>query len=194
MNRSRIFFAGGLIAALIIGIFVGGVFKENGEEHEGGSHQGNHSGSRFSDDDVMFAQMMVPHHQQAVLMSEIALKNSTNPEVLALATQIRDAQAPEIKEMQGWLSAADSDLDEGHEMSMSGMLTKSEIENLRNSTGAPFDRLFIEGMIAHHKGAISMADLIDGSRNAAVKKLAGNIVKAQTAEIKTMEELLTRLP
>jgi uncharacterized protein (DUF305 family) len=77
---------------------------------------------------------------------------------------------------------------------MSGMLTKTEIENLRSSTGAPFDLLFIEGMIAHHKGAISMADLVDGSRNAAVKKLAGNIVKAQTAEIKTMKELLTRLP
>jgi uncharacterized protein (DUF305 family) len=77
---------------------------------------------------------------------------------------------------------------------MDGMLTESEIETLRNSTGATFDRLFIEEMIGHHEGAISMVEIIDGSKNSEVKELAASIVSSQSAEITAMKELLTRLP
>ncbi|CAB4339760.1 unannotated protein [freshwater metagenome] len=194
MSRSRILFAGGLIAALIIGIFVGGLFNHGGDEHEGGSHQSSNSESRFSDDDVMFAQMMIPHHEQAIVMSDLALNISANPEILALATAIRSAQAPEIVQMKSWIDGDDSDSHAGHGMSMDGMLTESEIETLRNSTGATFDRLFIEGMIGHHEGAIEMVEIIDGSKNSEVKELAANIVSSQSAEITAMKELLTRLP
>ena len=194
MSRSRALFAGGVIAALIIGIFVGGLFNHGGDEHEGGSHQSSNSESRFSDDDVMFAQMMIPHHEQAIVMSDLALNISANPEILALATAIRSAQAPEIVQMKSWIDGDDSDSHAGHGMSMDGMLTESEIETLRNSTGATFDRLFIEGMIGHHEGAIEMVEIIDGSKNSEVKELAANIVSSQSAEITAMKELLTRLP
>lgn len=184
MSRSRILFVGGVIAALIIGIFMGGVLKDGDDINESG----------FSKDEVMFAQMMIPHHEQAVVMSDLALEISANPEILALATAIRRAQAPEIEQMKIWIAGEESDSHAGHGMSMDGMLTESEIETLRNSTGAAFDRLFIEGMIGHHEGAISMVEIIDGSKNSEVKELAANIVSSQSAEITTMKEILTRLP
>ena len=194
MSRSRALFAGGLFAALIIGIFVGGVFNHGGDEHEGGSHQSSNSENIYSDDDVMFAQMMIPHHEQAIVMSDLALKISANPEILALASAIRGAQAPEIEQMKSWIDGDDSDSHAGHGMSMDGMLSESEIETLRNSNGAAFDRLFLEGMIGHHEGAIEMVEIIDGSKNSEVKELAANIVSSQSAEITAMKELLTRLP
>ena len=194
MSRSRALFVGGVIVALVIGIFVGGLFKHGEDEDESSSYQISNSENIYSDDDVMFAQMMIPHHEQAIVLSDLALKISTNPEILALASAIRGAQAPEIEQMKSWIDGDDSDSHAGHGMSMDGMLTESEIETLRNSTGATFDRLFIEGMIGHHEGAIEMVEIIDGSKNSEVKELAANIVSSQSAEITAMKELLTRLP
>ncbi len=141
----------------------------------------------FSAEDVMFAEMMIPHHEQAIVMSDIALSNTTNPQVLELANQIKDAQAPEIEIMKSW-PGVDSMAHMGH--MMDGMLSDSEIEALRAATGAEFDRLFLEGMIKHHEGAIEMAaDVID-SKSAEVAELAKAIIVAQEAEIARMRELL----
>ena len=141
----------------------------------------------FSAEDVMFAEMMIPHHEQAIVMSDIALSNTTNPQVLELANQIKDAQAPEIEIMKSW-PGVDSMAHMGH--MMDGMLSDSEIEALRAATGADFDRLFLEGMIKHHEGAIEMAaDVID-SKSAEVAELAKAIIAAQEAEIARMRELL----
>jgi len=138
----------------------------------------------------MFASMMIPHHSQAVTMSELALANTTNPEVLALATAIRDAQGPEITQMQSWLDQSDySGTHAGH-MDMGGMLSDEEIAKLAIAKGAAFDRLFLEGMIAHHEGAIEMAEMIKDSTNSEVKKLFNNIVSSQSAEIEAMKALL----
>lgn len=183
MNRSRILFASGVIAALIIGIFMGGVLKDGDDKNESG----------FTKDEVMFAQMMIPHHEQAVVMSDLALKISANPEILALATEIRDGQAPEIEQMKSWLAGADSDSHAGHGMSMDGMLSDAEIEKLSKASGTDFDRLFIEGMIGHHEGALSMLSIIDKSENAEAKALAKNILKSQSAEIITLKNLLVSL-
>ncbi|MFP5315825.1 MAG: DUF305 domain-containing protein, partial [Actinomycetes bacterium] len=99
------------------------------ESQPGSSGSSDSSTSQESaahnDADVMFAQMMIPHHQQAVEMSDIVLaKEGVSPEVMDLATRIKDAQAPEIQTMTGWLEAwgepmaMDSGM-EGH--SMDGM-------------------------------------------------------------------------
>lgn len=149
----------------------------------------------FSPRDIMFAQMMIPHHQQAVDMSDLALERSTDPDVLELAEQIRDAQAPEIEQMQGWLDAAGAGTSMGHSpadmgMDMGGMLSDEDMTALENATGAEFDRLYLEGMIEHHEGAIQMTQMIEDSRNAEVRALAEAIVESQTAEIERMEELL----
>ncbi len=161
----------------------------NHDGHGSMSSNENASGS-YTDDELMFAQMMIPHHSQAVTMSELALANSTNPEILSLATAIRDAQAPEIKQMQDWLDQSDySGTHAGH-MDMGGMLTDEEIAELSSAKGETFDRLFLEGMIAHHEGAIDMISMIKNSTNSEVKKLYADILTSQSAEIETMKALL----
>ena len=144
----------------------------------------------YSDNELMFASMMIPHHTQAVTMSELALSNSTNPEVLALATAIRGAQGPEISQMQSWLDQSDySGTHAGH-MDMGGMMSDEELAELSTAKGSTFDRLFLEGMIAHHEGAIDMLSMIKNSTNSEVKKLSADILTSQSAEIEAMKALL----
>ena len=156
-----------------------------------GNMMGNNlSSADFSGTDIMFAQMMIPHHQQAVDMSTLAETRTSNPEILALAQEIKDAQAPEIKQMTAWLDSAGAGMDMGHDMAMGGMLTDEQMTALTNASGADFDKLYLQGMIAHHEGAIEMAQMILGSNNAEAKALAEAIISSQTAEIEKMKTLL----
>ena len=157
---------------------------------DGGMMGNNKSASAFSGTDIMFAQMMIPHHQQAVDMSTLAETRTTNPEVLALAKQIKDAQAPEIKQMTAWIESSGSSTDMGHDMGMGGMLTDEQMTALENAQGAAFDKLYLEGMIGHHQGALQMAKMIANSSNAEAKTLATNIEKSQSAEIEKMKQVL----
>jgi len=163
------------------------------------SMMGDSDSSEFSNTDVMFAQMMIPHHQQAVEMSDLALAISTNPEVLALAQKIRDAQAPESELMKSWLTKAGADTTMGHEMhdmgmggmdGMDGMMSEDKMTALAKATGSAFDTLYLEGMIAHHEGALQMVKMIANSSNADVLKLGEEIVAGQTAEIAQMKTML----
>ena len=151
----------------------------------------------FNDDDVMFAQMMIPHHEQAIEMSDIALDPTVGASdvVKSLATRIKGAQDPEINTMKGFLTSwnkpltMDSSMDHGD--MMSGMLSAEEITKLSTLRGAEFDRAWITGMIAHHEGAIEMAaDVLKDGKNAAVRTLANTITSGQDAEITEMKELL----
>jgi uncharacterized protein (DUF305 family) len=159
---------------------------------------GDSDSSEFSNTDVMFAQMMIPHHQQAVEMSDLALAISTNPKVLALAQKIRDAQAPESELMKSWLTKAGADTTMGHEMhdmgmgmgGMDGMMSEDKMTALAQATGTAFDTLYLEGMIAHHEGALQMVKMIANSSNADVLKLGEEIVAGQTAEIAQMKTML----
>ena len=155
------------------------------------------SSVKFNDADVMFAQMMIPHHEQAIEMSDIALDPTVGASdaVKALAASIKSAQDPEIATMTGFLSSwkqgltVDESVD--HSDMMSGMLTVDEISKLSTLRGAEFDRAWMLGMIAHHEGAIEMAkDVIPDGTNAAVRTLANAIVAAQDSEIAEMRKLL----
>ncbi|CUU57955.1 Uncharacterized conserved protein, DUF305 family [Parafrankia irregularis] len=149
--------------------------------------------------DVMFAQMMIPHHQQAVEMAELAPGRATDPAVLTLAQQIGTAQAPEIATMTGWLDAWGEPTampggghgGGGHGTEGMGMMSESDMAALRGASGPAFDRMFCEMMIRHHEGAIEMArtEQRDGRFPDAVA-LAGTIVSTQTAEVATMKGLL----
>ena len=143
-------------------------------------------------DDAMFLAMMIPHHEQAVEMSQLAATNGASPEVQKLAATIAAAQAPEITQMQGLLEAAGALGEIGkHTGHMDGLLSEEQINELRNARGADFDRLYLEGMIAHHEGAIAMAqNVIDGGGNAAVVTLAQSVIEAQTSEISQFKQLL----
>jgi uncharacterized protein (DUF305 family) len=160
--------------------------------HDGhGSMKSNENASgSYTDDELMFAQMMIPHHSQAVTMSELALANTTNPEILSLATAIRDAQAPEIEQMQSWLDQSDYSGSHAGHMDMGGMLSEEELAELSTAKGSAFDRLFLEGMIAHHEGAIDMLSMIKNSTNSEVKKLYADILSSQSAEIEAMKALI----
>jgi uncharacterized protein (DUF305 family) len=150
--------------------------------------------AEFSTMDIMFAQMMIPHHQQAVDMGNLAETRASNAEVMELALQIRDEQAPEIEQMKGWLPPGGGSEHMGHDMGMDGMLSGEEFAALEAASGAEFDRLFVAGMIAHHEGAIQMTQMISDSANAEVRTLAEAIVTSQTAQIVTLKELLANLP
>ena len=145
--------------------------------------------SKFSSQDIMFAEMMIPHHEQAIEMADLALAISQDSEVLSLATQIKSAQAPEIEQMKSW-GSSHMGSHAGH--MMDGMLSDEEMEELSQASGSDFDRLFLEGMIKHHEGAIEMAEMIVNSQNSEASTLAKNIIDSQRSEIETMKRLLTR--
>ncbi|MFG3697718.1 DUF305 domain-containing protein [Micromonospora sp. NPDC047620] len=154
----------------------------------------------FGDADAMFAQMMIPHHRQAVEMAELAATRAADPEVKRLAGEIKAAQAPEIATMSGWLSAwgrpvpspgaETPHMDHG----MPGMMSDADMKKLAAASGREFDRQFLTMMIAHHEGAVTMArDELARGVNAEAKALAQQIVTTQQAEIDTMEKILGRL-
>ena len=145
--------------------------------------------SDFSSADIAFAEQMIPHHEQAIEMSEIALINTTNPAVLQLAQEIKGAQSPEIQIMKSWAGVKAS-MHPGH--MMDGMLCESELSELREAKGKEFDLLFLKGMIKHHEGAIAMAQEVANSKNKVVADLAAPIIKAQQSEIAKMKELLLK--
>ena len=144
-------------------------------------------------EEIMFAQMMIPHHEQAISMSEIALKKSRSEGILKLSRQIKSLQSSEKSQLTYWLKATGSSMAMDHDMEMSGMLTVKELSSLKRLTGTQFDRVFLQLMIKHHQGALEMLDLISDSSNAEAKTLAKVINSAQSKEITSMKLLLNKL-
>ena len=143
--------------------------------------------------DVMFAQMMIPHHQQAIDMADLALEESSgaSADVRVLAEQIAKAQGPEIAVMQGWLKSwgASSGMPMGHDMT--GMMSDADMGELGQAAGPEFDRRWLTMMIEHHEGAITMAEnVLERTQDADVEKLASAMVDGQQREIATMKGLL----
>jgi uncharacterized protein (DUF305 family) len=150
--------------------------------------------------DIMFARMMIPHHAQAVEMSDIMLaKKDISAEVTALASKIKAAQAPEIKTMQGWLDTWNqpSGMMDASAMpgpGMGGMVDADGIDRLKAAQGTAAARLFLEQMIGHHEGAIEMAQQeISAGKYPATIQLCRDIVTSQAAEIVEMKALLAKL-
>jgi uncharacterized protein (DUF305 family) len=146
-------------------------------------------------EDVQFAQLMIPHHEQAVELAAIVPGRTTNPNVVALAEKIAAEQKPEISTMKAMLLQWDVKL-ESHEsghagMAMAGMVDDATMVKLDNLRGADFDTLWLQSMISHHQGAIEMAktEIADG-KSADLISLAQNIVAAQQAEIDQMKQIL----
>jgi uncharacterized protein (DUF305 family) len=151
------------------------------------------SSDGFNGADTMFAQMMIPHHSQAVELATLAESNTTTPAILDLAARIKGAQQPEIDAMTAWLAAAGA-MEGGHGahgMSMPGLVSDADMAALEQATGAEFDALFLTHMIQHHDGAIAMAnDVLATTANDDVAALGTAIVAGQTAEIAEMYALL----
>ena len=154
--------------------------------------------AEFNEADAMFAMMMIPHHQQAVEMSDLILgKSGVDPRVEELAQQIKDAQAPEIELMESWLDdwGMEDQMDDTDDMHHGdGMMSADDMAALEAADGAEASRLYLEQMIVHHEGAVDMAqsELEDGTNPDALE-LAQTIIDTQTAEIEAMQDLLTQL-
>jgi uncharacterized protein (DUF305 family) len=154
----------------------------------------------FNDADIAFAQNMIPHHQQAVEMADLAATRAADREVWTIAAQIKAVQAPEIATMTRWLTTWGShtlppSVHGGHGNSvMPGMVEQADMDQLTAASGTAFDRLFAKMMIAHHLGAIQMAG--DEEQQGAApeaKALAAAIKAAQKAEVTRLQTMLDRL-
>lgn len=145
--------------------------------------------------DVEFAQMMIPHHEQAVEMTDLA-DDRAGDEVEELSEEIRDAQGPEIEQMQqmlqDWDAGPDQDMDHS---AMPGMLSDEQMEELAAGEGEEFDTLFLELMIEHHEGAVDMAETVleEGTAPEA-QQLAEEIERTQEEEIDQMHTMLGHDP
>ena len=160
--------------------------------------------AEHNDADVMFAQMMIPHHQQAVEMSEMLLaKDDVPAEVAAFAQKVIDAQGPEIERMNAMLTAwgqdpVDTDGMDGMEGmdhgGMSGMMSEEDMAALEQAQGTEAARLYLEQMTAHHKGAVDMAkDEANDGQNPQAVQLAEQVIADQEAEITEMQQMLDKL-
>ena len=165
--------------------------------------------------DVMFSQHMIPHHQQAIEMSDMVLaKENIDERVVTLAEQIKAAQGPEINQMRGWLqqwgvpempmSGTGMPGHGGHGMGpdgsmmpgmpMAGMMSPADMAALQNARGVDATRLFLEQMIRHHEGAITMARTeIDNGQYPETVDLARTISVDQQREIDLMKQILGSL-
>lgn len=146
--------------------------------------------SSLSAADIMFLQMMIPHHEQAIEMSKLAATNTKNSGVLDLAARIEAAQQPEIELMKKLLSDSGQPLMSDHGMGDNGMMKDGDMVALAAAKDSEFDVLYLTGMMAHHEGAITMANGVSDSSNNDVNTLANNIISSQTAEITEMPKLL----
>lgn len=173
-----------------------------------------------SDADIAFMQMMVPHHAQALEMSELAQTRASDEQVVSLSRRIKGAQGPEIVSMSSWLQSRDLAVpesmadaggvtdhsghsdhsrhgeDQGGEVTATamGMLSDARMTELARARGARFDRLFLSGMIRHHQGAVDMAlDEMDAGTDTLALELAADVAAGQQAEIRRMVDIRRRL-
>jgi uncharacterized protein (DUF305 family) len=157
--------------------------------------------------DIDFMSGMIAHHAQAIRMSKLAPTNGASGSILTLASRIINAQTDEIVLMQRWLRDRNQTVPDAsatgmkmmmngmeHEMLMPGMLTEEQMKQLANARGPEFDKLFLTGMIQHHKGAVSMVktlfDTYAAGQDELVFKFASDVNVDQTTEIARMQQLL----
>lgn len=196
--RTTALFSGAIAVALVL---TGCSVSANQAGSNPDSNPSADASTGFNSADEMFATGMIPHHQQAVEMADTILgKDGIDDRVVELAQQIKAAQDPEIVTMKGWLSDWGTPYDDSGMGGMDGMdhgegmMSQSDMDQLDQTNGPETSRLFLEQMIMHHEGAITMAQTeIDGGEYPDAVDLAGAIVQAQTEEIATMQQILDSL-
>lgn len=143
--------------------------------------------------DFRYAKMMIEHHGQALVMTGLVPGRSSADTVERLADRISAGQKPEIGAMEGWLERNGGDRrKERHDhTTMPGMATDAQLDALRDAEGEAFDRLFLELMITHHQGAITMAtEALTEGNDVFVEEMASDVVAQQTVEINRMRGLM----
>jgi uncharacterized protein (DUF305 family) len=214
MTRNRLI---AVLAALCTALFLSACNNPSSEEadhsHDHGSdHSHDHSHdtgtieitgepAAHNADDVAFASNMIPHHEQALELSALVPDRSTNPELRELAETISHAQQPEITTMKAflvqWSGGEDNPNAPGEHAGhgdMAGMVDAATMAKLKTLQGAEFDKLWLQSMIDHHRGAVEMAKAeLNNGTNADAKTLARQIIDSQEAEIAQMQKMLEQL-
>lgn len=173
-----------VLACLVLGLSACGS-KEEAKKH--------------NEADVEFVQGMIPHHEQAIHMSELAEKYANSPDAKRIASAITTKQEEEIKTMEKlleeWGLEKEGEGHDAHGGAMNpGMLSDQQVRELEETRGVEFDKLFLKDMVQHHKGAISMAEEAEEkAENKEVEKLASEIKRGQEHEIEEMEKALVGL-
>ena len=154
----------------------------------------------YTRDDIIFLQQMIPHHEQAILLSSLVPDRTNSVKIIDLAQRIVSSQKDEILFMQDWLISRDESAHYemlGHHMKMMGMATKKEIEDLSMLKGVNFDERFLRLMIAHHHGAIKMVETLKNQPGSAFDQILNDFVSDldndQSIEIERMNTLLSNL-
>ncbi|TQN44077.1 uncharacterized protein (DUF305 family) [Blastococcus colisei] len=191
--------AGGLLAgAVLLGGCSGAVDGTAADSNPSADSSATVS-EEFNDADVVFAQGMIPHHEGALVMAEMALQRASDPRVLDLAERIQAGQGPEIDLMTGWLEEWGEPVESGGMGGMDhgsdgGMDHGSEGMGDMPAAGPDFDVMWLQSMIEHHDGAVVMAQIeIDDGANEEAIDLARRIVETQNDEIDEMQQLLNEL-
>jgi uncharacterized protein (DUF305 family) len=200
------------LSALALTLALGAGLTACGDDAGNSGRATEVSTTEHNDADVTFASDMITHHAQALSMVDLTLDRPLDPEVQALAEDIRAAQGPEIETMADWLTKWGEEVPEtmrdhanaGHDMDdmsdnmddmshddMPGMMSADDMDALENASDAEFQDMWLEMMVEHHEGAVEMAETEqeDGQFKDAVD-LAGQIIDAQKQEIDTMQGLL----
>lgn len=161
------------------------------------------TGTTFTDADVKFMQGMIGHHQQALEMSALVNERTANESMKRLALRITISQEDEIGMMQEWLKARGQELPNPHAHHMHGatlmpgMLTQDEMKRLEAARGVEFDRLFLEGMIKHHMGALYMVEELfktpGAGQETEMYAFASDVDSDQRMEIERMGAMLREL-
>jgi uncharacterized protein (DUF305 family) len=204
MRKYLLGFGAAAIAALVVGCSSSdtGASHQMDETSTSAASTGGADQAEHNDQDITFAQGMIPHHQQAIDMAEMAAEKASSAEVKDLASRIQAAQDPEIQQLtdmlEKWGAPTEPSMEHGEStggmdhggMSGEGMMTDEEMQQLEGATGAEFDRMWVQMMIKHHQGAVDMAKTqLEQGSNAEAKDLAQKIIDAQEAEIKEMQGL-----
>ncbi|KQQ28636.1 DUF305 domain-containing protein [Frondihabitans sp. Leaf304] len=196
MNRTKTLLVSSTVLAATLALAGCSASSSSGSGMSGMGHSSSAAASdSFNDQDVTFAQMMLPHHKQAVEMSDMLLAkgSSVNADVVALAEKIKAEQSPEIIKLSGWLKDWNQS-SAGMSGSMSGMMSDGDMAALDKASGADGGKLFLTQMMQHHTGAITMAKTeVTKGKNADAVALAKSIVSSQSAEITQMKDLLASL-
>jgi uncharacterized protein (DUF305 family) len=201
-NNKILYGIGGLIIGLILAeVFYpmmryGGYGMMNWRSSSISDQRANGNSQIASTIDKHFIEQMIPHHEGAIAMANLALKKSKRPEIKTLASAIISAQTTEIQSMNGWykdwfgsgVPKVSVGMMGGGMMSQSGMHMggQEDMSVLENATD--FDQAFIEEMIPHHQLAIMMANMLQsGTNRPEMQQLAKNIISSQSKEIQQMQ-------
>jgi uncharacterized protein (DUF305 family) len=201
----------GAAAALTVGVVLGGCDTNTTASSSSSPATSQSVALTHNQPDVAFAQNMIPHHVQAIAMSLLTAQRAVSPQVKDLSAGIQTAQQPEIDQMTSWLRAWHEpvpatnsplggtgqgdigQMDHDSDGPMPGMMSGDQMQQLEQASGPEFERMFLQMMVTHHQGAITMAQTeLRAGQNLAARQLAQRIIDSQQREITEMQALLSR--